>query len=83
VWAAAWLYKATEEQAYLTKAEEIYAGNMLLFDLFFCVFLHDADMIDVLRLLLHGCFGLEACWCWIEAGLRVVCRGFISGFKLR
>jgi hypothetical protein len=39
VWAAAWLYKATEEQAYLTKAEEIYAGNMLLFCyLFFCVF---------------------------------------------
>jgi hypothetical protein len=38
VWAAAWLYKATQEQAYLTKAEEIYAGNMLLFLLIFCVF---------------------------------------------
>jgi hypothetical protein len=44
VWAAAWLYKATQEQAYLTKAEEIYAGNMLLFYLFFCVFCACTDM---------------------------------------
>jgi hypothetical protein len=52
VWAAAWLYKATEEQAYLTKAEEIYAGNMLLFYLFFCVFVHDADMIIIIIIII-------------------------------
>ena len=27
IWAAAWLYKATEDSAYLTKAEEMYASR--------------------------------------------------------
>jgi hypothetical protein len=31
VWAAAWLYKASGEQAYLTKAEQIYQGFPSLF----------------------------------------------------